>query len=226
MALVEKRQLRAAVIAFPGSNGDRDLTEALQQAGFEVRVLSSDANIPTDYELIALPGGFSYGDYWRAGVLARTAPAVRNLPSHIARGALVIGICNGFQILVEAGILPGALASNEPPGFIHDWVDISIDASARTSPWFAHVAVDTLRLPIAHGEGNFRPAPNTPARIAVRYQRPFNGAFDAAAGLLDASGRVLGLMPHPERAHAALQGSADGAMIFASAHRYLQEAQA
>src|SRR5688572_30107179 len=110
---------RASVVVFPGSNGDRDLAEALERAGFAVRTQASDEAVPDDVQLVGLPGGFSYGDYWRAGMLASQARAVQSIPRLVARGGLAIGICNGFQILVEAGLLPGALSYNDPPGFRH-----------------------------------------------------------------------------------------------------------
>lgn len=218
--------MRAAVIVFPGSNGDRDLAEALSAASFAVQLCRSDEPLPPDAALVGLPGGFSYGDYWRAGMLASRARAVRDLPQHIARGGLVIGVCNGFQILVEAGLLPGALGYNAPPGFRHRWVEVEVSASAAGSPWFNLLdAGARLHLPMAHGEGRYQPpadAPELSEQVPLRYCQNPNGSYADAAALLDRSGRVLGIMPHPERAADPRLGRSDGMALFASAARYLR----
>lgn len=215
---------QAAVIVFPGSNGDRDLYETLEAAGFEVRYHPSNQALPDDVEMAGLPGGFSYGDYWRAGMLASQAPAVRSLPALVERGGLVIGICNGFQILVEAGLLPGGLTYNTPPGFRHRWV--TLVAGESKSPWMADLAPGAeLSMPMAHGEGQYL-HPDGPDALAG--QVPFtyvenpNGSMVDAAALTDETGRVLGIMPHPERAADPLLGSADGLKLFASAKTYLE----
>ncbi|HRI52959.1 MAG TPA: phosphoribosylformylglycinamidine synthase subunit PurQ [Pseudomonadota bacterium] len=216
---------RAAVIVFPGSNGDRDLAEALSAASFAVQLCRSDEPLPAEAALIGLPGGFSYGDYWRAGMLASRARAVRELPQHVARGGLVIGVCNGFQILVEAGLLPGALGYNAPPGFRHRWVEVEVGASAVGGPWFNRLRAGArLRLPMAHAEGRYQPpadAAEPGAQIPLRYCENPNGSYADAAALLDRSGRVLGIMPHPERAADPRLGSSDGMALFASAACYL-----
>ena len=214
---------RAAVIVFPGTNGDRDLAEALTSAGFTVALHPSDEPLPPGVRLVGLPGGFSYGDYWRAGVLAAQARAVRSLPAVVAGGGLVLGICNGFQILVAAGLLPGALAHNAPPGFRHGWVTLTVSPSAGHSPWFTGIAPGTrLRMPMAHGEGRFVLLPAhaaEPPRIPLTYDENPNGSSADAAAVLDASGQVLGIMPHPERASDAVLGSEDGRLLFAAARR-------
>ena len=216
--------MKACVVVFPGSNGDRDLLEALQVAGFEAAPHPSDEALPADCALVALPGGFSFGDYWRAGALARQSTAVRTLPKWLEGGGLCIGICNGFQILVETGVLPGALGANEPSGFRHAWSTLEVtDAS---SPWFSGFKEGAvLRLPIAHGEGRYLPpeAGLGLARAALTYQRETNGSWLRLAGLTDATGRVLGLMPHPERAIDKAQGSADGLALFTSAFHWLKD---
>lgn len=217
----------AVVIVFPGCNGDRDLVETLQRAGFETRYQPSTEPVPPDAVVAGLPGGFSYGDYWRAGVLASRATAVLSLPDLVDRGGLVVGICNGFQILVESGLLPGALAGNAPPGFRHRWLDVRVDPAVE-SPWFLGVETGTvLRMPMAHGEGRyFHPdgARAVAGRVPLRYVANPNGSLDDAAALVDDSGRVLGVMPHPERASDAVLGSDDGLALFRAARRWLSEA--
>lgn len=223
---------KAAVIVFPGSNGDRDLHETFLRAGFDSVYHPSTEPLPPDVEVAGLPGGFSYGDYWRAGMLASQAPAVRSLPEMVDRGGLVIGICNGFQILVEAGLLPGALTYNSPPGFRHRWLEVrpSSDEAARRSPWLHGLdAGRTLRLPMANGEGSYY-HPDGFAAVASRvpflYEENPNGSVGEAASLLDETGRVLGIMPHPERAADPDLGSADGLALFTAARSWLTERRA
>lgn len=220
----------AAVIVFPGSNGDRDLFEALQATGFAPRYVRDSEELPADVALVGLPGGFSYGDYWRAGMLASRAKAVRGLPAVQARGGLILGICNGFQILTAAGLLPGALTYNSPPRFQHRWVSLGVTAAAAGSPWFFGLAMGTsLTLPIAHSEGAYRfPQVETAAMppvgpaIPLCYAQNPNGSQGDAAAVLDGSGRILGIMPHPERAIDATLGSTDGQRLFAAARDYLR----
>lgn len=212
---------RAAVIVFPGSNGDRDLIEALGVAGFDAFPHPSSRAVPSDVTLAGLPGGFSYGDYWRAGMLASQEPAVRSLGELVAAGGLVLGVCNGFQILVEAGLLPGALSYNDPAGFRHRWVTVRC-ALATDSPWFRRIPPGTrLRLPIAHGEGCYV-HPSGFAAVAPQapllYEENPNGSVGDLAALLDGTGRILGIMPHPERASDPDLGSADGLLLLAGAH--------
>lgn len=220
----------AAVIVFPGSNGDRDLFEALQATGFAPRYVRDSEELPSDVALVGLPGGFSYGDYWRAGMLASRARAVRGLPAVQARGGLILGICNGFQILTSAGLLPGALTYNSPPRFQHRWLKVQVTAAAAASPWFFGLAAGTsLTLPIAHAEGAYRfphvetaaMPPDGPA-IPLCYAQNPNGSQGDAAAVLDGSGRILGIMPHPERAIDATLGSTDGQRLFAAARDYLR----
>jgi len=218
-------QVQAAVIVFPGSNGERDLSEALSLAGFTVRFIGAEQEIPSDVSLVGLPGGFAYGDYWRAGVLASRARAVRSLASLHLRGGLVIGICNGFQILVESGLLPGALTYNHPPRFVHRWATLRITEEAVRSPWFSSLPRGAaLRLPIAHGEGCYLHADSVggirPSIPLIYTDNPNGSMFDAAA-VLDSSGRILGIMPHPERACDLMLGSQDGLLLFQAAQRYL-----
>lgn len=215
----------ARVIVFPGSNGDRDLLETLERAGFAAAPHDSREPLPRGIDVVGLPGGFSYGDYWRAGMLASQAPAVRGIAEHVAHGGLAIGICNGFQILVEGGLLPGALRYNEPPFYRHRWLEIERVADVE-SPWLEGIpAGKTLKVPMAHGEGNYY-HPEGPGalknRVAFRYVENPNGSVADTAGLLDATGRILGIMPHPERASEPALGSDDGAVLFSSAFKHCE----
>lgn len=223
---------RALVVVFPGSNGDRDLLEALERAGFDAGLHPSSQALPEGVRLVGLPGGFSYGDYWRAGILASQAPAVQSLPALVAGGTLVIGICNGFQILVEAGLLPGALATNAPVGFRHRWLELEVQHGVA-SPWFTGVAPGArLRMPMAHGEGRFvrgtgaegkgEGAQACGLRVPLRYVENPNGSHADAASLLDPTGHILGVMPHPERASDPVLGSEDGLQLFVAARKYLE----
>lgn len=218
---------RAAVIVFPGSNGDRDLAEALSRAGFTVARHDSRDPLGDGYSLVGLPGGFAFGDYWRAGMLASQARVIQDIPPHVESGGLVIGICNGFQILVEAGLLPGALRVNHPEAvYRHGWITIRRSTEV-VSPWLDGISDDErLRMPMAHGEGNyFHPdgASAIAGRVAFRYTENPNGSLDDTAALTDKTGRILGIMPHPERASLTTLGSTDGAKILSSAYRYCAE---
>jgi phosphoribosylformylglycinamidine synthase len=216
----------AAIVVFPGSNGDRDLYETFERAGFVPIYHPSSEPLAAGIRVAGLPGGFSYGDYWRAGILASQAAAVQSLPDLISDGGLVIGICNGFQILVEFGLLPGALAGNAPPAFRHRWLELAVDPSA-SGPWFGSVAPgDTLRMPMAHGEGRYL-HPDGPGAIAgrvpLRYTANPNGSMDDTAALVDSTRRILGLMPHPERAADPDLGCEDGMLLFRSARAWMEQ---
>ena len=157
-------------------------------------------------------------------MLASQAPAVLSLPALVKRGGLVIGVCNGFQILVESGLLPGALRANDPPGFRHRWIDVEVTGVSQ-SPWFHEIPAGTrMHLPMAHGEGNyFHPegAEAVVASVPLIYTKNPNGSLADAAALLDSTGQVLGIMPHPERAADADLGRSDGLRLFTAAHRWL-----
>jgi phosphoribosylformylglycinamidine synthase I len=214
--------MRAAVITFPGSNCDRDLAVAFQRAGAEVaRVWHKDAALPADVDIVGIPGGFSFGDYLRCGAIAARAPIMDAVRAHAARGGLVIGICNGFQVLLEAGLLPGALMRNAGLKFVCKGVDLIAETS--DSPFTARYLPKALiRLPVAHADGNYQADPETLARlegegrVAFRYVASPNGAANDIAGILSENRRILGMMPHPERAVDAMAGGIDGQALFAS----------
>ena len=212
--------MKAAVITFPGSNCDRDLAVAFASAGFTVaRVWHKDSALPNGVDVVGVPGGFSFGDYLRCGAIAARSPISGALVAHAARGGYVLGICNGFQILTETGLLPGALMRNAGLRFICKVVDLTVESanSAFTGGWGRG---DSIRLPIAHHDGNYVADADTLAalqdedRVAFRYRANPNGAMDDIAGILSPNRRVLGMMPHPERAAEAAHGGQDGAALF------------
>lgn len=216
---------RAAVITFPGSNCDRDMAVALEtiSGAAALRVWHGDAALPDGLDFIALPGGFSYGDYLRSGAMAANSPIMRAVVDAAARGVPVLGVCNGFQVLTEAGLLPGALMRNAGQRFICRTVGLEV---ANTASLFTHGfgPGEALRIPVAHHDGNYYAddatldALEAEGRIAFRYTEAVNGSARDIAGVLSANGRVLGMMPHPERAiepaaDPALGGS-DGRKLF------------
>ena len=214
--------MRAAVITFPGSNCDRDLACAFAALGAEVvRVWHKDTALPAGIDIVGIPGGFSYGDYLRCGAIAAQAPIMRAVAGFAAGGGYVLGICNGFQVLTESGLLPGALMRNAGLKFICRNVDLRVEAHdcAFLAGW-DHGA--TIALPIAHHDGNYTADDATLARllaedrVALRYVRNPNGSCDDIAGVLSENRRVLGMMPHPERAIDPAQGGADGRALFAA----------
>jgi phosphoribosylformylglycinamidine synthase len=207
---------RAAVITFPGSNCDRDMAVALEKVTGcpALPVWHRDAVLPERLDFIALPGGFSYGDYLRSGAMAAKSPIMREVIDAAARGVPVLGVCNGFQVLTEAGLLPGALMRNAGQRFVCRTVGIAV---VNTSSLFTHGFDhgDVLRIPVAHHDGNYFADAATldqleaEDRIAFRYTESVNGSLRDIAGVLSANGRVLGMMPHPER---AIEPAADPAM--------------
>lgn len=217
--------LRAAVITFPGSNCDRDMAAALEAVSGTpaLRVWHGDADLPDRLDLIALPGGFSYGDYLRSGAMAATSPIMRAVIAAAGRGVPVLGVCNGFQVLTEARLLPGALLRNAGQRFVCRTVALTVENTA--SPFTsAYQAGETIRIPVAHHDGNYYADAATldrleaEGRVAFRYAEACNGSARDIAGVLSENGRVLGMMPHPERAiepaaHPAL-GGADGRRMF------------
>ncbi|NBB23874.1 phosphoribosylformylglycinamidine synthase subunit PurQ [Porphyrobacter sp. SLTP] len=216
---------RAAVITFPGSNCDRDMASALEAVSGQpaLRVWHADADLPDRLDLIALPGGFSYGDYLRSGAMAATSPIMRAVITAAERGVPVLGVCNGFQVLTEAGLLPGALLRNAGQRFVCRTVALTVENTA--SPFTAGFAAgETIRVPVAHHDGNYFADAETldqlesEGRVAFRYAEAVNGSARDIAGVLSANGRVLGMMPHPERAiepaAVAALGGADGRRLF------------
>ena len=226
--------VRIGVVVFPGSNCDRDTVHALVQAGAEpIELWHEEASLQS-VAAVVLPGGFAYGDYLRAGVIARFSPVMRSVADFAGSGGLVLGICNGFQVLAEAGLVPGALLRNRSLRFLGR--EVSISAERLDTP-FTHALTATgpLRMPIAHGEGCYFADDTTldaleaEGRVLFRYvdaageraaeddrvANP-NGSLRAIAGVMNAAGNVAGLMPHPERASEAILGSEDGAGIVRS----------
>ncbi|MFQ5513404.1 MAG: phosphoribosylformylglycinamidine synthase subunit PurQ [Myxococcota bacterium] len=207
---------RIAVIVFPGSNDDRDLARAFERLGAEVvLVWHRDEALPDGVAGVGVPGGFSYGDYLRPGAMARFSPVMQAVAEHARAGRPVIGICNGFQILCEAGLLPGALVQNRELRFRCLEVPVRVEPAGYLAPELGRGR--ELQIPIKHGQGAYVPDPQRPPRVALRYagENP-NGSIDAIAGVYDESGAVLGLMPHPEHAVDPLLGSTDGAPLLCS----------
>ena len=232
--------MKAAIIRFPGSNCDQDCELVLREQGFQAEFVWHKDSSAAGYDLIVLPGGFSYGDYLRCGAIARFSPIMKSVVEQAAKGVLVLGICNGFQILCESGLLPGALVRNRDLRFICEHVNLRVENTAN--PFLSASKVgDVLNIPIAHGEGNYVCDATTLAqlkaeqRILLRYSDASgaitdaanpNGATENIAGICNAARNVFGLMPHPERACDAALGSTDGRLIFQSILAALGKAKA
>jgi phosphoribosylformylglycinamidine synthase subunit PurQ / glutaminase len=223
---------RAGVITFPGSNGDHDALYALQNAlGVTTRLIDYRETDLSGFDLIVLPGGFSYGDHLRCGAIARFAPVVAPLRDFAERGGPVLGICNGFQVLTESHLLPGALLRNRSLEFYCGWVHVRVETTATL--WTGELSVGAvLRLPVAHGAGAYYASDETLKRLEANGQvvfrycdetgqlEPdinFNGSAHAIAGVANERGNVVGLMPHPERACEAAVGGTDGQLVLRSA---------
>jgi phosphoribosylformylglycinamidine synthase len=211
-------EARIGVVTFPGSNDDRDAVHALRMLGADATpIWHADDRLP-DVAGVVLPGGFSYGDYLRCGAIARFAPAMRAVADFAAQGGPVLGICNGFQILCEAGLLPGALRPNASLSFVCRDVDLQVE---RTDTPFTSLCEpgDTLTIPVKHGEGCWFADAKLLAeleangQIVLRYRDNPNGSVGDVAGVVNAARNVMGLMPHPEHAVDPLLGSSDGAPI-------------
>ena len=209
---------RVGVVTFPGSNDDRDALQALGRLGAEPAAVWHAAERLPDVSAIVLPGGFSYGDYLRCGAIARFSPAMRAVAEFAADGGPVLGICNGFQILCEAGLLPGALRPNASLAFVCRDVRLRVE---RTDTLFTALCEpgDTLTIPVKHGEGcwfaddELLEELEAKGQIVLRYEENPNGSVADVAGVVNGEGNVMGLMPHPEHAVDPLLGSTDGALI-------------
>jgi phosphoribosylformylglycinamidine synthase subunit PurQ / glutaminase len=226
--------MKFAVITFPGSNGEHDALKAVELGlGYPAEPVWYKERSLDGFDCLLLPGGFSYGDYLRPGAIARFAPIMQEVERFARRGGPVLGICNGFQVLTEAGLLPGALLRNESLQFRCDWVYARVE-TVRT-PWSAALEPgETLRLPVAHGDGQFFASESLVDELEENQQIVFryvnargerqdganpNGSVDDIAGVCNREGNVVGLMPHPERAYSELIGGDDGLKILSSVLR-------
>ena len=223
--------MRSAVLVFPGSNCDRDLAVALERAtgSRPEMVWHRDTALPAGLDLIAVPGGFSYGDYLRSGAMAARSPIMQAVVEEAGKGRLVLGICNGFQVLTEAGLLPGALMRNANLTFVCRDAALKV-VNNRTPFTTAYAEGEAIRIPVAHHDGNFQADAETLARIegegqvVFRYDCTVNGSANDIAGLVNDKGNVLGMMPHPERAAEPAHGNEDGRRLFDSLVGALQPA--
>ena len=222
--------MRAGVIVFPGSNCDRDLAQAFRAAGADVSMIwHKESTLPPGLDVIGIPGGFSFGDYLRCGAIAARSPICSAVVGHAKKGGYVLGICNGFQVLTETGLLPGALMRNAGLKFICKDVGLRV-ATADSAFNAGYETGQSVTLPVAHHDGNYTADGDLLARlegqdrIAFRYENNPNGSAGDIAGVLSANRRVLGMMPHPERAVDALTGGTDGTALFASLCAVLENA--
>lgn len=214
--------MKAAVVVFPGSNCDRDLAVAFKRAGFDVdMVWHKDTDLPSGVDIVGVPGGFSYGDYLRCGAIAAQSPVCRAVAAHAERGGYVYGVCNGFQVLTETGLLPGALLRNAGLKYICRTIGLRVTTTdcAFTSDY---TQGEEIMIPIAHHDGNYFTDDDTLARlqgedrVAFTYSDNPNGSLADIAGILSENRRVLGMMPHPERAADPKHGGTDGAALFSA----------
>lgn len=213
--------MRAAVVLFPGLNADAEMIRTLELAGAKVStVWYTDASLPAGTDLVAIPGGFSYGDYLRCGAIAKVGPIMRAVAQHAERGGYVLGVCNGFQILTECGLLPGALTRNANMRFECRDILVRVTAEGPFTPKVGQI----LRLPIAHGEGRYQASPEVLDRLDAEGKIAFvyegedpNGSVRHIAGIYGGPNKnVLGLMPHPERMSEDCLGGTDGLTLFTS----------
>ena len=213
--------MKTAVIVFPGSNCDRDIAVALATVtGVKPEMVwHRETELPAGVGVVVLPGGFSYGDYLRSGAMAARSPIMAAVSEAAGKGLPVLGICNGFQVLTEAGLLPGALMRNAGLNFVCRDVALEV-ADAQSLFTSRYDAGETIRLPVAHHDGNYFADGETldrlegEGRVAFRYAESVNGSARGIAGILNAQGNVLGMMPHPERAIEAAHGRTDGRRLF------------
>jgi len=213
--------VRSAVIIFPGSNCDRDMAEALRLVTGRApkMVWHRESALPERLDLIAIPGGFSYGDYLRSGAMAARSPVMRAVTEAAERGVALLGVCNGFQVLTEARLLPGALMRNAGIRFVCRDVALKVENS-QSAFTARYEAGEEIVLPVAHHDGNYQADAATldrlegEGRVALRYASEVNGSARGIAGILSQAGNVLGMMPHPERAVEAAHGLTDGRRLF------------
>jgi phosphoribosylformylglycinamidine synthase len=213
--------MKSAVLVFPGSNCDRDLAVAIEQVTGRApaMVWHREAELPEGTDFVAIPGGFSYGDYLRSGAMAARSPIMQAVAEAAGKGVPVIGVCNGFQVLTEAGLLPGALMRNAGLHFVCRPVGLKVENSQSifTS---GYQSGEEISIPVAHHDGNYQADAETldrlegEGRIAFRYTDEVNGSARNIAGILNAAGNVLGMMPHPERALEPAQGKTDGRRLY------------
>mgnify|MGYP002777146360 CR=1 len=216
--------MKAAVIVFPGSNCDRDLADAITKVTGRAPAMiwHRETDLPEGLDFIGIPGGFSYGDYLRSGAMAARSPVMQAVIKAAGQGRAVLGICNGFQVLTEAGLLPGALMRNAGLDFVCRDVTLTVETSQSifTS---RYAAGEQVTIPVAHHDGNYTADATTldrlegEGRIAFRYAEPVNGSARDIAGILSDAGNVLGMMPHPERLIEPEQGGTDGRRLFEAA---------
>jgi phosphoribosylformylglycinamidine synthase len=213
--------MKTAVIVFPGSNCDRDLAVALEQVTGRApaMVWHRESELPDGVDFIGIPGGFSYGDYLRSGAMAARSPIIRAVADAASRGVPVLGVCNGFQVLTETGLLPGALMRNAGLNFVSRPVALTVENS-QTLFTSGYDKGETIRIPVAHHDGNYQADEETldrlegDGRVVFRYAEPVNGSSRQIAGIVNGAGNVLGMMPHPERAIEPAHGSTDGRRLF------------
>ncbi len=213
--------MKTAVVVFPGSNCDRDIAVALESVtGVKpAMVWHADTDLPDGIGLVAVPGGFSYGDYLRSGAIAARSPIMQAVVAAAGKGLPVLGICNGFQVLTEAGLLPGALMRNEGLNFVCRDVALTVEHADSTFT-SRYAAGERIIVPVAHHDGNYFADAETldrvegEGRVAFRYAEDVNGSARSIAGLINDAGNVLGMMPHPERRIEAAHGGTDGRRLF------------
>ncbi|QKR99517.1 phosphoribosylformylglycinamidine synthase subunit PurQ [Sphingomonas sp. CL5.1] len=213
--------MKSAVIVFPGSNCDRDIAVALEAVTGRkpAMVWHRDSELPDGTGLVALPGGFSYGDYLRSGAMAARSPIMRAVSDAAAKGMPVLGVCNGFQVLTEAGLLPGALMRNAGLNFVCRDVALTVE-NAQSAFTSRYAAGERIMIPVAHHDGNYFADGDTldrlegEGRVAFRYAEDVNGSARAIAGVLNDAGNVLGMMPHPERRIEPAHGGDEGRRLF------------
>ncbi|HGG65057.1 MAG TPA: phosphoribosylformylglycinamidine synthase subunit PurQ [Rhodobacteraceae bacterium] len=222
--------MRVGIVVFPGSNCDRDLEVAFRAAGANVTMIwHKDTSLPKGLDMIGVPGGFSFGDYLRCGAIAAQSPICRAVVDHAKAGGYVLGVCNGFQILTETGLLPGALLRNANLKYICKTIPLTVENtdSAYTS---GYSQGEQVMFPIAHHDGNYTADADTVARleddgrVAFRYADNPNGSTADIAGIFSRNRRVLGMMPHPERAADAKHGGTDGQALFRAVVGAMQHA--